>query len=130
MEQGCQYQDLDDYDQSSVHLYLERSQEIIAYIRLIPRHTFYQEASFGRVIVKKEYRGQGFAKQLLQRGLQILFSEMNETEIKIQAEDYLVEFYQSFGFQVISDPYLDYGLLHIDMILRKDEGDGLDSKNV
>ncbi|MFP3359712.1 GNAT family N-acetyltransferase, partial [Planococcus sp. SIMBA_143] len=31
-------------------------------------------------------------------------------------QEYLKAFYQSFGFKQMTEPYLDDGILHIDMI--------------
>ncbi|GGM34136.1 acetyltransferase [Paraliobacillus quinghaiensis] len=116
VEQKCNYQDLDDFDQPSTHLFLLNDDTIIAYIRLIPSGHFYKEASLGRVVVKKEYRGKGYGKELISRGMQIMTEEMNEKVIKIQGEAYLKEFYKTFGFKEITEEYIDYGLWHIDML--------------
>lgn len=67
--------------------------------------------------MKKEYRGQGFAEELVSRGIDYTKQELKEERIKIQAQDYLRNFYQSFGFQAISEVYLEDNIPHIDMLL-------------
>lgn len=119
VEQGCDYQDFDGCDQMSNHLFLVKNGEVVAYLRLIPHGHFYQEASFGRLVVKKEERGHGYAKEMVGKGISILHMDMNETVIKIQAEAYLRDFYRSFGFDEVSDFYLDYGIEHVDMLFEK-----------
>ncbi|WP_017473479.1 GNAT family N-acetyltransferase [Amphibacillus jilinensis] len=120
VEQNCHYQDFDNYDQMSNHLFLKKGNEIVAYMRLIPSGHFYPEASFGRVIVKATERGYGYGKMMLEKGLRHLLINMGEPVIKIQAEAYLEKLYRSFGFRVISEPYLDYDIWHVDMLLEAD----------
>ena len=69
--------------------------------------------------MKKEYRGSGMAGELLKRGLDFIESELKETTVKIQAQDYLRKFYSSFGFQPISDTYLEDNIPHVDMLLQR-----------
>ncbi|MEG9295267.1 GNAT family N-acetyltransferase [Mangrovibacillus sp. Mu-81] len=119
VEQECPYLEVDGKDLLSYHLYKEENGEIAAYARLLPPGVSYTEASIGRVFVRKEYRGWGLAGELLIRSLDFLHGELGETKIKIQAQEYLREFYGSFGFTAITDSYLDDGIPHIDMVLEK-----------
>jgi ElaA protein len=119
VEQECPYLEVDGKDLQSCHLYKEENGEVAAYARLIPPGVSYPEASIGRVLVKKEYRGRGLAGELINRSLDFLHGELGETKVKIQAQEYLREFYGSFGFTAITDPYLDDGIPHIDMVLEK-----------
>ncbi len=95
---------------------------MIAYLRIVPAGVSYREASLGRVLVKKEYRGQGMAEELVRKGLAFIQNELKETTVKIQAQAYLKEFYSSFGFQSISETYLEDNIPHIDMLLRTEKG--------
>ena len=119
VEQNCPYLEVDGKDPFSYHLFKEEEGEIIAYLRVVPPGVSYQEASIGRVFVKKEYRGQGIAVELLSRGLDYIQNELKETSIKIQAQDYLRKFYSSFGFQPVSETYLEDNIPHVDMLLKK-----------
>jgi ElaA protein len=119
VEQECPYLEVDGKDLLTYHLYKEENGEIAAYARLLPPGVSYTEASIGRVFVRKEYRGRGLAGELLIRSLDFLHGELGETKIKIQAQEYLREFYGSFGFTAITDSYLDDGIPHIDMVLEK-----------
>ena len=119
VEQNCPYLEVDGKDPFSYHLYKEEEGEIVAYLRVVPAGVSYQEASIGRVFVKKEYRGQGIAGELLSRGLDYIQNELKETSIKIQAQDYLRKFYSSFGFQPVSETYLEDNIPHVDMLLKK-----------
>jgi ElaA protein len=119
VEQECPYLEVDGKDLLSYHLYKEENGEIAAYARLLPPGVSYTEASIGSVFVRKEYRGRGLAGELLIRSLDFLHGELGETKIKIQAQEYLREFYGSFGFTAVTDSYLDDGIPHIDMVLEK-----------
>lgn len=119
VEQNCPYPEVDGKDVQSYHLYKEQNGEIVAYLRILPPGVSYAELSIGRVLVKKEYRGQRLAHELMAHALQFIEDELNETTVKIQAQDYLRNFYSSFGFEAISEVYLDDGIPHVDMLLRK-----------
>ncbi|MDC3413151.1 GNAT family N-acetyltransferase [Aquibacillus sp. 3ASR75-11] len=118
VEQNCPYGEIDNYDQVSTHLYLENDGEIIAYARLLPRNVKYKEASIGRVLVNQTYRKNGYAKELLERSIAVILEEWKEPAIKIQGQEYLRQFYGSFGFKEISDIYLEDDIPHVDMLLR------------
>ena len=118
VEQNCPYLEVDGKDPLSYHLFKEDNGVIVAYLRVLPAGVSYEECSIGRVFVKKEYRGQGLAQELVKKGLEFIHNELKETTIKIQAQEYLREFYSSFGFQAISETYLDDNIPHIDMLLQ------------
>jgi ElaA protein len=119
VEQNCPYLEVDGKDPFSYHLYKEDNGKIIAYLRIVPAGVTYQEISIGRVFVKKEYRGQGIAEELLKKGLDFIQNELQEANVKIQAQDYLRKFYSSFGFQTISETYLEDNIPHVDMLLQR-----------
>lgn len=116
VEQNCPYPELDNYDQASIHYYLKVNNEIAAYVRILPKGSKYREVSIGRVLVAKKYRGNGYARELMQKAIDYVVSAWGETEIKIQAQVYLEEFYTSLGFRKNSMSYLEDGIPHIDMI--------------
>ncbi|KYG32339.1 GNAT family N-acetyltransferase [Alkalihalobacillus trypoxylicola] len=116
IEQNCIYQELDGADQRAYHLFLKKDEgQILAYSRLFLKGDYFTEASIGRVIVEKDSRSFGYAKQLLNQSIEFLEIEKNQTNIVIQAQLYLLSFYQSFGFEPISEPYMHDDIEHIDM---------------
>ena len=58
----------------------------------------------------------------MKKGLDFIQHELKETTVKIQAQDYLRKFYSSFGFQAISETYLEDNIPHIDMLLEVKHG--------
>ena len=113
IEQKCNYLDADNHDITSTHLIAYQDDKIIAYMRIVPAGTIYSNISFGRILVKKEYRNLGLGKELLKRGLD-LFSP--DTILVMSAQVYLVKFYEYFGFSTIGEEYLEDEISHIKMI--------------
>jgi ElaA protein len=115
VEQQCPYQDCDEKDKNSYHLYLKEKGKIISYLRILKKGISYKEASIGRVLVDKNYRGKGLAKEIMLKAINFIEQNLNETEIKIQAQAYLVNFYRNLGFYEVSKEYLEDNIPHIDM---------------
>lgn len=119
VEQECAYQDCDGKDKKSYHLYLEDDGRIIAYLRILKRGLSFDEVSIGRVLIHKDYRGKGLAREMMMKAIRFVEEELNEKEIKIQAQAYLVDFYGSLGFKQVSEEYLEDNIPHIDMLYKK-----------
>ncbi|WP_142827285.1 GNAT family N-acetyltransferase [Planococcus soli] len=117
VEQNCPYPELGDLDQQSIHLVYSEDDEVLAYARLVPADVKYELPSIGRVIVRKDARGRGLAKELLEKSIEYIFKEWNAPSIQLQGQVYLQEFYQSFGFEPVSDSYDEDGIPHVDMKL-------------
>ena len=103
---------------NSYHLYINDDSKIIAYLRIIEKGVSYDEISIGRVLVNKDYRGKGLARQMMLIAISFIEKELNETEIRISAQAYLVKFYESLGFKLVSDKYLEDDIPHIEMLLK------------
>ncbi len=116
VEQGCAYPEVDEYDPHCEHLFGWKDYKLVAYARICPPASVYPEASLGRIVVESSFRGSGLGKDLMQRGLQRLEEKFPGQAIKLQAQEYLEKFYQSFGFTTISDSYPDVGVMHVDML--------------
>lgn len=118
VEQNCPFQDLDDKDFYSFHFmgFDTDTQKIVAYTRLLPPGISYSEASVGRVVTSPIARGSGIGKVLMQKSLDTLEEMFASANIRIGAQLYLKNFYESFGFQQDSEVYLEDGIEHILMI--------------
>ena len=116
VEQVCIYQDIDEVDLSAFHIYQSHDEKVIAYARCIPPNNK-PFSQIGRVLVASDARGQGLAKQLMQTAIEFNFKQWPDSSIKISAQTYLIKFYQSLGFELVSEAYLEDGIPHQDMIL-------------
>ncbi|WP_417763276.1 GNAT family N-acetyltransferase [Shewanella sp.] len=118
VEQSCPYPELDGKDclPATLHLLGTDSQgKLQAYARLVPPGVSYPELSIGRVVVAANARGQGHAQQLMQQAIAECARVWPQQAITIGAQQYLLAFYQSFGFKCVSTGYLEDGIPHIDM---------------
>ncbi|MBN1970876.1 MAG: GNAT family N-acetyltransferase [Candidatus Delongbacteria bacterium] len=115
VEQNCVYQDVDDLDLKSTHLIYKNETSIIAYTRIIPSGIIDKYIHYGRVAVKKEFRGKGLADELIIESDKIAKNLSNDTNVKISAQAYLINFYKKHSFKTFGEEYLEDGIPHIEM---------------
>lgn len=116
VEQNCVFQDADDKDQNSWHLMGFDNNKLIAYTRLVPPGEIYEQPSIGRVVTSPSVRQSGIGKELMKRSVDAVYNLFGQQPLKIGAQLYLKKFYQSLGFEQVSDVYLEDGIEHIYMI--------------
>ena len=116
VEQDCVYQDIDGKDQKAKHVLGKKENDIVAYARIFKPGDYFKEASFGRAVVKKNHRGEGYGHLLVDKSLEHLKSK-KQSPIKISAQSYLKEFYASHGFIAKGDEYMEDGIPHTAMYL-------------
>lgn len=116
VEQNCVYQDEDNNDQHCYHLLGYQGNELVAYTRLVPPSVIYEECSIGRVVTAGHVRKTGIGKLLLQESIHSAYHLFGVQHIKIGAQLYLKRFYESFGFEQVSEVYLEDGIEHIYMV--------------
>jgi ElaA protein len=116
VEQNCIFQDADDKDQASYHLMGFVNNKLIAYTRIVPPGEIYEQASIGRVVTSLSIRKSGAGKELMQQSIDAVYKLFGVQPIKIGAQLYLKRFYKSFGFEQVSDVYLEDGIEHIYMM--------------
>jgi len=116
VEQNCVFLDMDDKDQKCWHVCGWQDQKLVAYTRLVPPGTAYEQPSIGRVTTSASVRRTGLGKELMEISIEKIFSIFGKQSIKIGAQLYLKNFYESLGFRQSSDVYLEDGIEHIEMI--------------
>ncbi len=120
VEQKCPYQDADGLDFQSVHILGKGAgAQLLAYARIIPPGGAYADKlALGRVVTHPEIRGKGIGRQLMTKTLEIAEQQFGKIPIQISAQQYLIQFYESLGFVINTDPYLEDNIPHIGMIRR------------
>ena len=113
VEQQCAYHEIDEFDKVSTHLWLEDNGEIVAYLRVLPPHTTFDEASIGRVIATR--RRDGLATRLINDALRYAKYIYNAEVITIEAQCYARGLYEKIGFVQTSEEFLEDGIPHIQM---------------
>ena len=116
VEQNCAYQDVDGKDELADHVMLYVEDELVGYTRVFVENTYFKEASFGRAVVKKKHRGEGYGHLLVDKSLEELKAK-KQSPIKISAQSYLKDFYSSHGFVAKGDEYMEDGIPHTAMYL-------------
>lgn len=111
VEQKCPYQEIDDFDKVSYHIWLQDEEGIQAYARALPQGATFEEASVGRVIARKRHCGLG--TKIVQAAIQVAKEKFNATVIKIEAQVYAKGLYEKVGFLQVSAPFLEDGIPHI-----------------
>lgn len=120
VDQQCVFADIDGRDQSyCYHFFCTLNGQIIAYARIFGPGQIYQEPCLSRVCTSLDQRGKGIGKELLKRALDEMSRLFPGQSIRIDAQLYLKAFYESFGFKIDSDPYIEDGIEHIRMIKKE-----------
>ena len=122
VEQDCVYQDLDNDDQRSIHLWLTVGNKVVALCRVCPAGVHMQEVSIGRVITTE--RGKGYGKQIMLAGIKAARQCFNARLIDIEAQVYARAFYEQVGFRQSSDTFMLDGIPHIKMTWKEEEQHG------
>ncbi|MDA0871625.1 MAG: GNAT family N-acetyltransferase [Firmicutes bacterium] len=107
-EQNIVYVDTDYDDLQADHVV---NDDIVSYARVLKKDQRYQDhMSIGRVATHITHRNKGYATEILKT---ILFTYKENFMISAQA--YLIHYYEKFGFKVVSEPYIEEGILHVKM---------------
>ena len=113
VEQNCVYQDMDDDDQRSIHLWLTVEDKLVALARVCPAGTHMKEISIGRVITTA--RSKGYGKQIMLHAIGAAIEHFGATLIDIEAQEYAKGFYEGVGFKQSSETFMLDGIPHIKM---------------
>ncbi len=115
VEQNCPYQDADFKDMHCYHVLGYQDGELIAYARIVPKGLSYKtHHAIGRVIMDKEYRGQGLGEELMKACLQWTKEKLGD-EIRLSAQVYALTFYEKLGFETVGQSYMEDDIPHIAM---------------
>lgn len=116
VEQNCPYLDFDGKDAACYHLMGHLKGHLVAYARLVPPGVSYpQAASIGRVVSSPAHRGKGLGKALMKEALAVTQQLWYKVPLTISAQDYLLHFYEEFGFVDSGKKYLEDDIPHTEM---------------
>lgn len=73
------------------------------------------KAKIERVAILSHFQGKGLGKKLMEHIIADIKKSENVEIIALGAQVSAIPFYASFGFQVVSDEYMDAGITHQDM---------------
>lgn len=116
VEQNCVYQDVDNNDQTAIHIWLTKNGKIVAMCRICPEGTKLACTSIGRVITTK--RGKGYGMLIMKIAIRTVMGRITDANhIEIEAQLTKQKFYERLGFVATSEPFMMEGLMHLDMRL-------------
>lgn len=116
VEQNCPYLDPDDKDVFALHVMCSRGSELVACARILPGGISYDEVSIGRVATAASVRGTGLGRELMNYSLLQLKEVFGNVPVRISAQCYLEQFYESFGFIRQGEDYLEDDIPHVEML--------------
>ena len=117
VEQNCVYQDLDDIDYRSMHVFYQNENgNVIAYLRLFQKDGDVNIIQMGRVLTLKH--GTGLGGQILRAGIDAAKNHMKAKKINMEAQTYATGFYEREGFEICSEEFLEDGIPHVQMELK------------
>ncbi|MDO5082230.1 MAG: GNAT family N-acetyltransferase [Arachnia propionica] len=116
LEQRITVADLDDLDRArdTRHWWVAGPAGIVAYARSVrlatPEHG--AVASFGRVAVRADRRGEGLAAGLVTA----ILEQFRDEPVVIHSQRDVVGLYERFGFRAVGEEFLEAGIPHRSMI--------------
>ena len=121
VEQNCIYQDIDDIDKTSYHIFMKEKDkpEIKVYLRVFEKDK--DTAQIGRVVTAEDKRRKGYASELIKKGIEIAKNEMKKNKVYLEGQVYAAKLYEKLGFKIISDEFLEDGIPHYKMLKNLDE---------
>ncbi len=109
VEQNCVYQDMDDRDYESLHIFFEEDEKVTAYLRVFQKDA--DTVQIGRVLTVK--RGTGLGGKLLSEGIRQAIDAYHPRRLVLEAQCYAAGFYAREGFRISSEPFMEDGIPHV-----------------
>jgi ElaA protein len=120
-EQECIYQDLDDKDQDAYHVFCWNDNGRVAgCLRVFWKDEAAGIAQIGRVVTLEH--GLGIGGQMLHEGVELAIREFGAKKIYLEAQCYATGYYAKEGFEVVSEPFMEDGILHVQMEMTPRDG--------
>ena len=114
VEQACAYPDLDgrDDEPDTRHVLLRDGTRLVGYARVLDDGETWR---IGRVALAEEARGRGLAGPLMETALKVCV----DRDVVLDAQTPLTGWYESMGFVVTGEEFLDDGIPHLPMRLTR-----------
>lgn len=114
VEQNCPYPELDGRDHTATHVQGYNDQGLAAYARILPPDAD-GRVWIGRVIVAASQRGKGDGRTLMQQAMNWAEAAYPDREIWLGAQVESQGFYETLGFAVAGEGYLEDDIPHVPM---------------
>lgn len=98
----------DDLDSVATHFLIRQNSHIVGCARLIKT---LEVGKIGRVAILEHHRRKGLATKLM--NFMIDYGQKSQLSLlKLDAQTYIIPFYEELGFQVCSGEFMDAGIPH------------------
>lgn len=111
LEQNIVCLDIDGVDYDSLHVFYEKDGRIEAYLRAFMQDE--NTVKIGRVLTKEH--GCGLGRKLMENALCQIKKHFECDKIMLHSQKHAEGFYKKFGFETVSDEYLEEGVPHVTM---------------
>lgn len=112
VEQGWRFQDLDNIDKHSNHVFLTHNNDLIGVSRL---YEMEGSAWIGRMLVAKQFRRQSYGTQLMEYNINACQLLYPDQAIKLLSPLEIKQFYENHQFQISGDIFHDEGVPYVEM---------------
>ncbi|MBR2405367.1 MAG: GNAT family N-acetyltransferase [Clostridia bacterium] len=113
LEQAIVCQDLDDTDYDSLHCFFWDGKRTLAYLRAFECASESGVVMIGRVLTLKHKSGMG--SELMKKSVEEIKKHFACDKIRVHAQKQAVGFYEKMGFRIVSDEFLEEGVVHVTM---------------
>lgn len=117
VEQNCPYPEVDEFDKVAYHITYSEGGALLAYCRLLPERSRFQAASVGRVLAT--VRRRGYASLVVAEAIRVARDILKVDTLVLDAQTYVIEFYEKLGFAVTSGEFLEDGIPHVQMTWKR-----------
>lgn len=105
------YQEVDDDDLKSLHVFKVQDGQVAAYARIFETDDHY--ITIGRVVTNPRFRGQGLGTELMTEVLEVIKDRYPSDRIKINAQEQVEGYYKKFGFETQGDAFIYHKTPHL-----------------
>ena len=113
VEQQIICQDMDGVDYNSLHCFLKGDGKIVAYLRAFYMDDEPKTVKIGRVLTLTHGKGDG--RRLMEESLKAIKEKMPCDGLCVHAQKYAAGYYGKFGFETVSDDFIEEGIVHVEM---------------
>ena len=115
VEQNCTYQDLDGIDKKAMHSWIAEEGKMVACARFFMKNERKKVVQIGRIVVAKNQRHKRYASFLMRSVIDNAKRMLGAKHFYLEAQTYVIPFYERLGFKVCSDEFMEDGIPHVKM---------------
>lgn len=104
-------EEIDHFEKKSIHFIGRNGNQVVGASRLRFEEDY---GKLERICVLKPYRGKSYGKLLIQH-MEDEIKNHGYSKAKLHAQTNAKQFYERFGYQIISDEFMDAGIPHVAM---------------